>query len=96
MTYKQANLPPILKKIQQFSADLQPQGLNLTAEETKSLEVLISYLQDPSNSQNNAKERQEGLSVIKKIMTSWPYEKRFPGEIIFTTSRGNLRSAIRS
>ena len=82
MTYEQSNLPPILKKIQQFSADLQPQGLDLTAEETKSLEVLISYLQDPFHSQNNAKERQEGLSVIKKIMTSWPYEKRFPGETI--------------
>ncbi|KAF9168456.1 hypothetical protein DFQ26_007587 [Actinomortierella ambigua] len=73
--FKDANLAAIQKKIGQLNNDLAPAGLALEDTEMKELESLIQFLGSPPK-QPVAKPQL--LSVLLKMIHSWPETNRFP------------------
>ncbi|KAF9970764.1 hypothetical protein BGZ73_006474 [Actinomortierella ambigua] len=73
--FKDANLAAIFKKIGQLNNDLAPAGLALEDTEMKELESLIQFLGSPPK-QPVAKP--QPLSVLLKMIHSWPETNRFP------------------
>ncbi|CAG8491482.1 5716_t:CDS:10, partial [Ambispora leptoticha] len=83
LSFKQANVQAIYKKIGQINNELQSDPLTsslaLTPTENSTLGNLIKFLENPSVGTDSSEARQNEFAVIHKICTSWPFEKRFPG-----------------
>ncbi|CAG8499469.1 10538_t:CDS:10 [Ambispora gerdemannii] len=83
LSFKQANVQTIYKKIGQINSELQANpstnSLALTSAENSTLGNLIKFLENPSVGTDSSEARQNEFAVIHKICTSWPFEKRFPG-----------------
>ncbi|KAF0360437.1 phospholipase A-2-activating protein [Gigaspora margarita] len=83
LKFHQANIQAILKKINQINVDLQQiESTNntvLTSQEITTLENLAKFLQNPQANSGSNNDRQQEFIVIRKIITQWPFENRFPG-----------------
>jgi phospholipase A-2-activating protein len=80
LTFRQANIQAILKKIGQINetllSDEKTQDIALTTSELSTLEKLGQFLQ---NSSTQASDHKSEFDVICKIITQWPFNNRFPG-----------------
>ncbi|RIA79278.1 WD40-repeat-containing domain protein [Glomus cerebriforme] len=80
LTFRQANIQAILKKIGQINETLLAneitQNIALTTNELSTLEKLGQFLLNPLI---QAGDHQSEFDVIHKIATQWPFNNRFPG-----------------
>lgn len=79
------NFDAVMKKIRQFSSELTDGDGQLSETDLSALPGLTQFLAKPSGTVPN-----EGLSVLEKMSSSWPLDKRFPAldllRILATTS----------
>ncbi|KAG9300272.1 hypothetical protein G9A89_011345 [Geosiphon pyriformis] len=82
ITFQQANLPAIFKKISQLNEELrttESSDETLTNMEITALEKFINLLQKPSTGSDVSEASHKEITLIHKILTKWPAGYRFPG-----------------
>uniref|UniRef100_U9TKA7 Phospholipase A-2-activating protein n=1 Tax=Rhizophagus irregularis (strain DAOM 181602 / DAOM 197198 / MUCL 43194) TaxID=747089 RepID=U9TKA7_RHIID len=80
LTFRQANIQGILKKVDQINEALlineETQKIALTTNELSTLKKLGQFLQNPLT---HTCDHQSEFDVIRKIITKWSFKNRFPG-----------------
>ncbi|RCI02530.1 hypothetical protein CU098_008691 [Rhizopus stolonifer] len=73
LTLKQTSPDAVLTKIRSLNSEFQDDS-KLTETELNSLSSIVSFLKAPTAEFDNA----DGLSVVIKMASQWPIDKRFP------------------
>ncbi|KAI8048595.1 PLAA family ubiquitin binding-domain-containing protein [Gilbertella persicaria] len=73
LTLKQTSPDAVLTKIRSLNSEFQDDS-KLTEAELNSLSSIVSFLKAPTAEFDNA----DGLSVVIKMASQWPIDKRFP------------------